>query len=566
MRINTGMLLAMGAMLIGCSRPYSGEGQMAAPIKHQKNQATKLSRSYQSVEFYNTIILEPYKRLGKKDPQWEEQALCYIQNYIDFAAKDKTSKIRPEDMLQKGHYLIHTLGCNDPVVCFCYGRCVYALRNEEYRSIFPLMEQTAKSLKEGNYPRVICYQTPRDLAKSKHPNANEYAREAIEQAILAIAQTQYILGHEEAWLKNIRNVFDNCSLWSQPYLDQIRAAVDGNPDIPWYEKHVMTGMYHYYKAWAHRGGDYANTVTEKGWREFNKHMEIARVYLTEAWEEEPNKLMAPLQMINVAGMGFAGEGETERLWFDRTITVELDNVNAYIDLIFVTLPRWGGSLDQIYSFGLACLETKRYDTLVPLQYLLAMEYIKSELDGDRNKRWWRKAGVPKKIRRMIAGYRKEKNCPIRQSWLSSLELIDEWEHGNLKKAGAMLEALGNDHLEQEPFRLYYYYKADTSGPISKLIPLYNDTKPEPTEFTALPLRIEIPKPSPEQKPRTAAKRIPKHASEPAELRIGMLLSEVIDIIGPAPARLKTANMTIWSYSDLDIESVDGKTVSSIVRR
>ena len=82
--------------------------------------------------------------------------------------------------------------------------------------------------------------------------------------------------------------------------------------------------------------------------------------------------------------GSEAEGETARLWFDRATSAQFDYNPAYENYLLQLLPHWGGSLKEIMAFGRACLETGRFDTLVPTFFFRAVESVCSEVDD------WRK--------------------------------------------------------------------------------------------------------------------------------------------------------------------------------
>src|SRR5204863_6416946 len=58
-----------------------------------------------------------------------------------------------------------------------------------------------------------------------------------------------------------------------------------------------------------------------------------------------------------------------RYWFDRATSAQFDWEDAYTDLIDAWRPRWGGSYELLYAFGLECKKTERYDTDVPYKLI-----------------------------------------------------------------------------------------------------------------------------------------------------------------------------------------------------
>jgi hypothetical protein len=79
-------------------------------------------------------------------------------------------------------------------------------------------------------------------------------------------------------------------------------------------------------------------------------------------------------------MGGGGvPGENARLWFDRATAAQFDYMRAYDELVWSYKPMWGsppgGNFVEMFAFGKACAETRRYDTEVPLQLRSAYSEI-----------------------------------------------------------------------------------------------------------------------------------------------------------------------------------------------
>ena len=155
---------------------------------------------------------------------------------------------------------------------------------------------------------------------------------------------------------------------------------------PW-ARDALTGHYHIQKAWEWRGSGWADTVTEEGWEGFRKHLALAREHLVRAWKLRPEHVFAPLRMITVAKGECGREGETTRLWFDRAVTAQFDAYSAYTRYITSIRPRWGGSHQQVLSFGKACAVTKRHDTPVPVALSGAIIAVEQDLDDNWRDAW-----------------------------------------------------------------------------------------------------------------------------------------------------------------------------------
>src|SRR5262249_20449759 len=78
---------------------------------------------------------------------------------------------------------------------------------------------------------------------------------------------------------------------------------------------MLDAEYHVILAWRERGGGYANTVSEPGWKGFETNLVAARAAFSEGWKMPPERPLAAARMVYVA-MGDSGPA-VMRLLVDR---------------------------------------------------------------------------------------------------------------------------------------------------------------------------------------------------------------------------------------------------------
>ena len=145
-------------------------------------------------------------------------------------------------------------------------------------------------------------------------------------------------------------------------------------------KHTFKGQFHNDKAWHERGGGYAYTVSDKGWKLFEENMKLAAKYWQKAWELDKSIPTVAGKMISLAVSG-AVEGDTPREWFDRAVSAQMDYPPAYDAYVTTLMPRWGGSHKEMFKFAEECLATKRFDTAAGLYYVKAIFAIAGDEGG-----------------------------------------------------------------------------------------------------------------------------------------------------------------------------------------
>lgn len=217
----------------------------------------------------------------------------------------------------------------------------------------------------------------------------------------------------------------------------------------------MEGEYWLFQAWEARGGGWADTVTEEGWKGFYDALAKARASLTSAWQMHPDYPEAAAKMIRVT-MGEAGRhSDTPRDWFGRAIQAQADYLPAYAHYTYQLLPRWGGSHEALWAFGSDCLATKRFDTAIPYQYFLALGRIANDLDGPGTTLWTDPV-VFSNLQVMCEGYIGSDNPPRPKHAYQSLYAAICWRAGRYEQARRILEQLGeqvDDHVFMHEFKV-----------------------------------------------------------------------------------------------------------------
>src|SRR5262249_5278135 len=149
---------------------------------------------------------------------------------------------------------------------------------------------------------------------------------------------------------------------------------------PWIE-HLLVAGYLYRQGWQGRGDGFANTVTDEGWGIFHSCLGQARAHLITAWGMHPEFPEAAVEMIMAYRAVGGLDEESPRFWFDQAVAAQIDAPRAHAQLLWASRPRWGGSHEEMLKLGLECLNTRRFDTVVPEVLHDAVMDISSE-NGD----------------------------------------------------------------------------------------------------------------------------------------------------------------------------------------
>jgi hypothetical protein len=202
--------------------------------------------------------------------------------------------------------------------------------------------------------------------------------------------------------------------------------------LPEWAQLTLGGTVEVNRGWKARGGGYADTVTDEGWKKLASHLANGRELLVKAWTLNKNEPWAANMMMSVVLGSGGGENETMFDWFERSVTARFNQSSAYSHLLGSVQPRWGGSYEQGMALGRAFLATKRFDTNVPLKYLNADNYLPD--DGDPAERY----AEPATAKEMVQLYEGLRDEPTRREekeiwagWLATFH----WLARDYDKAG-----------------------------------------------------------------------------------------------------------------------------------
>lgn len=133
---------------------------------------------------------------------------------------------------------------------------------------------------------------------------------------------------------------------------------------PWLPK-ILAAVSAKDEAWRARGGGWASSVTEEGWREFRNNTTAAHDLFAEARRLHPDFTDGSFAEAQTHG------GDTEWLdaLFSRMTDRRLDEYSLYHAYAFFALyPRWGGSTEMMERFADICYATGRHDTMITAMY------------------------------------------------------------------------------------------------------------------------------------------------------------------------------------------------------
>lgn len=355
------------------SRDGVNAAEQAIPQDQKALTLKEVAPLYQS--WAERHLVANYEQHGRKDPRWDDLVRKIIRGGFARRLKmpDRPSAEEFRGWLEEAS----TAGCNEPLV-----KLAEALDPQ----FSGLREETLEAVEDqlGDRPdsagaKFLTHLSLWNEVRNAEAGAARQLAKACLTDLRAVLE-QGPLPAGDYWFWHHFLITDSDGDFIENHGPAIAEVLAGSPSVePWFV-HRIRGCVEVDLAWKARGSGWANSVTRDGWRGFEDHLGSARTELTKAWELHPEHPGAASQMITVCLGGSNAPAREMREWFDRAVSARLDYLPAYKVFLWGMRPRWHGSEAAMTAFGTACLETHRFDTEVPWQFLQAHRDLASEWD------------------------------------------------------------------------------------------------------------------------------------------------------------------------------------------
>jgi hypothetical protein len=330
--------LLLACCLLGAVEPSPAPGPVA-------QRALELTAKHQ--QFTDWALVDAFRRAGGQQP-WRADAERFLGDLARHLAAREFEAHRPE-FEAAGRKLL-AAGCDDPLVRLRLGSLLGGSEGSKLvaGSIAPLR---ALAGTPGAYPGLHLVSA---LRRQTDPRTRKLTAEAardLPDAIVAASREALVapcgralaVDHLVDWFGVL---FDENGL-AKDGIDRTLAGLEA-PGGDVVLAGILRGRAAITAAWAARGGGWANTVTEEGWKGFRASLAEARRSLTAAWQALPESTSAASLMISVT----MGDGSNEeRLWFGRAMAADPACKDAWDRMSNALQPRWGGSTQQLLALA-----------------------------------------------------------------------------------------------------------------------------------------------------------------------------------------------------------------------
>jgi len=438
--IKTGARGGIWLAIVLCLTPVTRAQAPAAPARKVYTEADFYR---ESVPYFRGLLGEVYKKAGTKDARWDAPAAAFLEQMAEyFATRSVREYYWPpttptmESLLKAGAELT-TLGCTDPLVCFCIGELLHAGGQiEQAKAMFAkaLIAEGKPGFPDEWYIRAL----PRTArAGTRLPNGAQLPGDPAIGQPFAKRQAGICAGPLSGVARRQALRHFRAHIHTPEWRGEVIKAIDALPNGDAWVRDVLAGRMHVDLAWQARGSGAANTVDGEAWHGFFTNLKLSRDALARAYKLAPELPESSDQMITVAMGGSDQLNENIETWFTRALEAQVDMPGSYESFRKALLPRWGGSYDKMLAVGLACIKQPRYETLVPWELIATLEDISTDLGEP-----WAVLAEPRLYAlaaEVLEGYAKSSG-PGRGNYFQSGRIAIAMRAGKLDEARKHLDA------------------------------------------------------------------------------------------------------------------------------
>jgi len=431
-----GVLLAI-LCVSGCRLPEQAD---TSPIGRPGIQTEKQFR-LELLDFNKRRMSQAYLKIGERDPQWDAlvvelldaQAIHYTNSGVFHKAlvPGGVAKERRLEIVNQ----LRALKCTDPYVRYV----MLVLVSKQEKGYLNSALDVCRDLLDSKYSAYekwsACWYFSDYLKRQgRHEEADALVGRLVELVCESIDNESMSLADQYFMFRMLEDEIKGEWL---PRWKAVCERIEGKQVAnPWLANAII-GFYHTEAAWDLRSHSYDYTEQHEGWTEYVEHLRIAREHLARAWELAPDFPVVSYKLIKISVCQSTGE---ERLWFDRAVDAQVDYYPAYSQYLWSLKKRWGGSMDQMYAFGVECLETNRFDTRIPEIFYEAMIKLHQEAGGYS---YWYTPGVYENFLRYYEAKKHEPDGRSNSQWWDSMKAAIGWRLGHYEDAAKQMESMGD---------------------------------------------------------------------------------------------------------------------------
>lgn len=413
---------------------------------------TRLSRDVEAenLKWAERVLVAPFKERAKGQP-WSAEATAFVGRAIAYWADLNLASLRLGELPAEATKVIQS-GCRDPLVLYLYG-VVHWADSGEWRDGFNELEEALKAVEtDPKYSRALAHFIARDLG-DRYEKSGRSAKHLATKSAEWISQSwkdgSYLAGDESLF------VHHEMGRWKHIFGEdpaKTKAAYENVP-LPEWARVTMLAALSDERALAWRRANPNN----KRPADIAELSTAAYQGYAKAWKLNPAEPWAAAQAVRFPPGIHKPEGEPDqREWFDRAVTAQFDLSAAYRFMVDAYFGGYGNR-DTAFAFGRACLETYKFDTIVPSFFRVVVTRMASRTRDPRA--FYAEPKVARPLISLCLAKLRDKSSRTWPDWWNSWLVVYAWLSNEPKHAEAALAELKNG-LDPEALTLLSQLQID----------------------------------------------------------------------------------------------------------
>ncbi|MBI2929640.1 MAG: hypothetical protein HYY24_28600 [Verrucomicrobia bacterium] len=381
----------------GCGRqnePSTQHRPPPVPVTAPKAQHHSRSPGYTNwwLAWSKELIEGGYQQAGRKDPKWDEPVVKALEDYAYRRVFRAPPAGNAPDLFQNLLKQALAAGCDDALIVYLHTRRFNRAPASANAATAAEYSRSAAALEATSYRPILKFfanlraaQAWRAAFAKQAPEVNQFRRAAMSHLQSVLQAEEIPAGAAfEACQELYETIEQNPAQRRDFYFGAEPCLFARWPDegFPYYLK----GKFYLAYAWEARGGGWASTVTDEGWKTFGERLKIAEQGLEKAWQLDPSLPETPVAFLRLE-LGQGRARERMEKWYERALAWPENHYEAVRWKLWYLEPRWHGSEQECLETARAAVRSDRFRGRVPLLLYHTHESLATYFKDQRPGYW-----------------------------------------------------------------------------------------------------------------------------------------------------------------------------------
>jgi hypothetical protein len=371
------------------------------PTRNSSHDPSSVQNDAGRVLKYNlATLVGDYEKHGHKNRAWDGPAKEALTLFAEMRSSKTGFADAKRDQLTSAVQSTVEAKCDDPLVQYLQARYAMPFDDVTPQAQAQAFLEAAVALQQSRYAPIRKFYASLRAAEALKlngdptntpPEVHTYRRQALANLVNVLQDRNTPISEVEEGCRDLFTAINQNPKQQNEFYEAIEKPLfKGWSDAA--VAHVIKARYYIEYAWQARGTDWANRVTEEGWKLMAERLVVAEQALNRAWELDPHNALVAKEMINLE-LGQGKGRDRMELWFDRAMTLDPGNYAACRSKLYYLEPKWYGSAKEMLAFGRQCVEASEWTGQVPLVLVDAHVALAAYVDQKDRSRYWRQPAV-----------------------------------------------------------------------------------------------------------------------------------------------------------------------------